>query len=296
MKSNILLLSLVCLAANVSFGNDSAAPVKANPCEPQCHNEVLKIKDIRTEKLTAKCVNSCRINNVKDVITNHLCAKKVTADFIAAERLAVNGDVCFNDLNTTNLCVSGYSNLGQICQPYRVTANLLADIPYTLGTLIPLTNVVDDPNGDIASLAPFTYIIPATGYYIISVQIDQRDLIAAPNILGNPTGYIDVLVNAGAFHTSSFPYLTFSNEQRAVLSSLYLLNAGDVVQMTYRITYVDPILGLQDVPGTVSLLSGPNNCSFSAHFLSSLECGAPCQPCHASAVDVTCPTPCGTCE
>lgn len=239
-------------------------------------------------------MSSCRIKNSRDIWTDSLCTNKLLAKAICADALTVNADVCLKNLNVTgDLCVGGSLRANDICQPYRATVSYSASTPYTLGTDLAFDNIQDDPNNNI-TLAPTTYTAPRSGYYLLGIEVSQEDLVASVPILGVPTAEIDVIVNGVLAHTSQFPYLTFQNAQRSLLTTIIRLNAGDVVRSRYNIIAVDPSTGVTNVVGTVTMLDGPIPSLFQIHYLSSDCASIPC-PTACSACDTVCATPCGEC-
>jgi hypothetical protein len=246
---------------------------------------LLKIKNICAKNINTKLLESSRIKNAEDIFTDSIVTKNIAAKFIATDRLGVNNDVYFNsNLGVAhNLSVGGFLHATEVCQVYRAVADLSSDIMYGLGNVLPFNHKVDDPNNNV-SLPPFSYTVPASGYYYVNVEVDQKNLVVSQFTFGNPTAHIDLLVNNDVFYTSNFAYITSIDEQRNVITALFCFNAGDVVQARYRISTTNPSTGVVSLAGTVTLEGGAQNSHFTIHYLSST--GAPgTTPCTPSSFD-----------
>jgi hypothetical protein len=261
---------------------------------------------ICTKKLIAKCakVYSFLAHDIDatNLNTDALCARIINADSICTRTANINGALCASTLRSpiicseqisaTSMCASNLiANKFQQCGLYRATAVLSSDQLYTLGTLIPIDTSLDDPNADV-SFAPFSYTVPISGYYILTVQIDQHGISGVDPILGTPLANLEVLVNGITNKETFTPYLSFHNGQKVTVSSLISLNAGDVVQLRYNVYVMNDGSGFMPYVGTI-ILEGDgtaiNGSIFKIHYLSSdcttpTACECPLPPCN--------PTPC----
>lgn len=258
-------------------------------------------KNLKVNKLCAKCAkiqsleahdivadNECVSGDLQassvhagELFTNKLCAKEGTVN-----------KLCVDDLTVTNF---------NPCQPFRASATFSANSVYSLGSDINWNLVLDDPSSDIA-LAPFSYTVPATGYYVFNFQLNSFGLSGAAPLIGAPIGVLELDVNGSKLLASQTAYLTFAGVQNANLGGLVLLNAGDVLKMKYDVLFLDPVLGLTTYVGTVNIQANgafPNSSSFSIHYLSSSLCtpepGQACEVCPTVVVecaeDPCCPKP-----
>jgi hypothetical protein len=308
-KNNMFLLCFLSFAVTspiIAEREELNRPEELAPWEDakkhhgsDCDSVVLRIRDICAKNISAECLRTDRIHNRHGIVTNHLCAHSVAAKTIRTDNLCVNNKIAFGALSTLaiegDLCVSGLINQNEVCQLYRATVDYSTSaVIYTLGTPLTFNNIIDDPNNNVTLAPVFMYTAPATGYYIVNVQINQNTLVTATQILGVPNSYIDLLVNGAVVRVSSYPYLSFANEGNGVLAALILLNEGDQVQADYRISFVSPTVGLTNVVGTVTMVGGPANSVFSIHYLSSSACSTVTGMCSAvdSSVDNICDTTC----
>jgi hypothetical protein len=260
--------------------------ITKDTCFSDCDSAVLKIRDICAKNIGVQCLKSCKIDNVNNISTDSLCAKRnISAKSICTDSLTVNDDVVLDNLTVNgNLCINDTISVGEICQKYRATTTYAANTTYTLGTYLNYDTILDDPNNNI-SLNPMIYTVPVTGYYIVNIQVSQENLVTTFPILGTPIANIGLIVNGLRVRTSAFPYLSFTNDQAGLLTALILLNAGDMVQATYTITVLDQTVGIVEVNGTVTIEGGSLNSTFAIHYLSSACQNTICTP---STVDMPC--------
>lgn len=268
-----------------------------------CDDCKLSVNRICAHEIRAKKIETCELKIDRELCvpllgTPEICADKVTAktaDLNSACIASLNApQACVQNLNATNagissltvndVCVSGVlraANL-QSCGKYRANVTLSTPIVYTLGTPVLFNAILDDPNSNV-SLAPMTYSTPVSGYYSVSFSFSVNNFqpTAAGAILGTPIALAEVWRN-GARAVSVFaPFLQFTNQQRVLASSLLQLNAGDLIQVRYRILALDSALGLIDVAGTVDVFgngSDIDNSFFKIHLLSVTCTDLPCAP------------------
>jgi len=246
-----------------------------------------KIKDIKCEKVWADEVKGNRIHakhlNAENQVANDICAQSVTAVASYSENSFTNS-LCAQTANIDSLCVNNLqvANPARQCIQYRATAVLSKNTVYSLGTDILWDTVLDDAN---ANFALGKYTAPKTGYYSLSAHIEMSGFTSASQILGVPVAELEIYVNGLLFRESYFPFVSFNPAQSSLLSSLVLLNAGDVVSVRVDIATVDPVNGVTNIVGTV-VLSGnglfANNSSFGIILLSELcspAAAAQCPPC-----------------
>lgn len=212
--------------------------------------------------------------NFNTISSASSCATNCMATNISADYITANSGCISGTLNVANLINTGV---------YRANVVYSAPNVYTLGTDIAFDFIIDDPNTNI-TLAPTTYTAPVAGYYAVSFTFNSTNLQAPSSgaILGSPVGDLQLYVN-GVLHNESFsPYLTFSFEQRAVLSDILQLNKGDTVTMKYQVNAVSPTSGAFNVVGTVDVAGNKtdvNASGFKIHLLSATALATPaCAP------------------
>ena len=168
------------------------------------------------------------------------------------------------------------------CERYRATVTNSADSVYSLGSPLKWNLVLDDPNSNITLNPVFSYKVPKSGYYILTVSVQSNTLQSTATIVGAPAGKLTVLSNNAVLVSQLATYLAFSDEQHITLSSLVLLNAGDVITMKYEVMALNSSNGEVSVPGTINLEANgffPASSGFGIHLLSSLDCGSNgCEP------------------
>jgi hypothetical protein len=273
--------------------------ISSNDCDNLLKLRLLCACRIRVACLEAQCISADQVDT--DVLnTGSFCAQSVKSPSVCADRLGVNDSACIatltsNDIQVDTLCVTGQVRLNEICGRYRAVARLSADTLYTLGDPINFDLIVDDPDGDV-TLAPFEYHVPVSGYYIINMQVNQRDLAAADPILGTPTANLQLLVNGNPARDVMSPFLTFSNQQQSNMSAVLRLNAGDVVTARYLVDILTDT-GFQFLVGTVILEDGVTATEIVVHYLSSIcEAPIPCTPRPCQPCDTSCNVqPCAPC-
>lgn len=255
----------------------------------------LEIKNLCAKKIKARCLDAERI------IANAICAKKlsVSEDFVALNA-RINSE-CVNNLTAQNMCVTGtlQANSLQICEKYRAFLTFNSAYTYTLGTDVPWDVIVDDPNNNVSFVPATHYTAPVSGYYVLSTHLDLRNFIPTnpTQILGSPVAELQTHVNGIAVSEVYSPFLTFFNSQKALLSTIVRLNAGDTVTTRLQVIVVDPTLGQISVPGTIVIdaVGGEQNSYWSIHILSENCTPISCQntPCDVKPLDCdACHTQC----
>lgn len=268
-----------------------------------CKNE-LTLKKLCVEQI---CVDNIDIENAlcsPELSSPKVCAQSVVAHDVNAQSACIASlnapDICSNNINASNMgvsnlvannaCIPGDLRVANLlnCGKYRATVTFGANTLYTLGTPIDWSVILDDPNGNV-SLGPTLYTAPLTGYYLVTLQIIQENLLPASGspILGTPVALVELLVNGVHARQAYVPYLSFVGSQSSLLTSMISLNAGDSISSDLKVLIVDPILGLVPVVGTVIIdADGSNSMSLMSIHLMSITCNnipcapsVPCTPC-----------------
>lgn len=234
------------------------------------------------------CEAEANAFKAESVVANDLCAQNSNAlksysDAAFSNSLCVSGSASINNLCVNNLQAQNFSQ----CNVFRAAATNSADSSYTLGSLIDWNLVLDDPNSNL-SLAPFSYKVPASGYYMVTFNMYNNALAGALPISGALVGSLSLLANGNLLRQQYSPFLAASDQQSASLSSLSLLNAGDVLTMKYDVL-VQGASGFLPYAGTVNLQANglfPAQSGFAIMQLSSLcslsggsQPQQPCAPC-----------------
>ncbi len=262
MNNELSLLNLCVTCANLD-----------QSCLKKAKAEQLDANQITTNKL---CVSDTLSgNNILglSIGANELCARSGTINELCVDKLTVANWNSFNK--------------------YRAAVTLIND-PYTLGAPVNWNNIIDDPNNNVTT-SPFSYTAPVSGYYTLSYYINSVNLNGADAIGGIPIGLLTIYVNGKELRQFNAPYLAFSTQQYALLSSIALLNAGDVITMDYNVLVQNSVMGLQKYVGTVNLngtTAFADSSGFEIHLLSQMTGGVtpppqckvcpiveiPCQP------------------
>ena len=264
-----------------------------------CKNE-LNLCKACIKKAKVQCLKACKaiiqrqcsdllevhqLNAESETVNNLCVATKLNASSVSA--LSLNAtNLCAQSGSFANLCVDNLTapNFPK-CEKYRAQATLAADTLYALGSPLNWDTVLDDPNNNVA-LAPFSYTVPVSGYYVATFDLNSANLVGSKTIVGNPVGLLSVLVNGLPGRSQQAPYLSFSSDQTGQATALGLLNAGDVITMKYDVLVFDSVLGLVPYVGSVTIKangSQQNSSGFAIHLLSLKDCPVPpgqtCQPC-----------------
>ncbi len=224
--------------------------------------------------------------------TNHVCAQDAQLNFLCSNDARTHS-LCADSINTTTLCVSG---LFVSCAPFSASAAVSLNYTYTLGDVVQFDLTLADPSGAIIQSFDEThYIAPRSGLYLITTQINQKDLTGPSIIAGTPVSIVEIWVSGVLRRQVYLPYLTFNNAQTAEVTTMLGLQAGNDLIIRYKVGIVDPIAGFIEYPGFVTILgSGLDifRTVLFAHFLGELDC-PPCPPCEISCTpcEVDC-TPC----
>lgn len=234
-----------------------------------CDRNVLEL-----HKLCAECAKICWVKAKKvwvdQEVANDVCSQSVTAAQLNADKANLNflcaqsgviNSLCVDHLTVTNM---------KMCNRYRATSVLSSNQVYTLGGVINWDVVLDDPNGNMLA---GSYTVPKSGYYSLSFNVSMNGLTGSSVIAGVPVSVLSVKVNGLPFRSSYEAFLSFNPAQIAALSSVVLLNAGDVVTCLYDVQVIDPSTGLMNYVGSVNLEgngSFPAECSFGIILMSEL--------------------------
>jgi hypothetical protein len=257
-----------------------------NNCCDCSKRDELDICKLHAEKAKIDCLCASNMKgkslNVMDEVANNICAQKVQAKLVEAMTLNAN-DLCSQRATINELCVDNLiapNFQGDKCEKFRAAVTLAADQIYNLQSPLNWNVILDDPNSNVA-VGPFSYTVPESGYYLLNYHLESDSLAGSSVISGIPTGVLNVTVNGSALITNQSAYLSFTGLQKTNLTSLVLLNMGDVLHMNYEVLSLDPVLGLVSYVGTVSAKGNgllPGKSFFTIHFQSSLNCqpGDPC--------------------
>lgn len=291
-----------------------------------CKNE------LNLDKLCVKCVQAQCIKS-ENITANNVCAQSVEVSDLFAENETANNicvpgmvqsgqvwsdksysnSICAQTANFGTACINNLTvgNLNH-CVKWRAAVTNSADIVYNLGSPINWNSVLDDPNSNV-SLSPFTYTVPASGYYLLTLHIDINSLAGGSIIAGSPISITEILVNGNELRSQFSPFLSFNDQQSTSLTSLCLLNAGDVLTTIFNILIFDQSSGLIPYIGTVALKSNgqfAGQSGFGIHYLSSLNCTQqicpqcpqvtiPCMPVTTPCAPIVPPAgqePCDSCQ
>lgn len=273
-KYCVALLILVTGAINIAHGDDKGKTESSN--EECCEfNSKLKLHELCADKVNAHCAN------LDQVSATAACLTKVCSDLVCTKNINVSGQFSATEIATRKLCAGTISSTNiysngdfygnDFHTKYRATAVFGADTVYTLGTTLNFDTVLDDPNGNI-SFGPTQYTAPKSGYYIVTLQVDQFNLVTPQPILGLPVANMTIAVNGVTQREVYTPYLSFLNKQKTTTSALISLNAGDKVSFVYDLLAMDQTSGVVQIPGTVVVEGnglGSNKSIFKIHYLSS---------------------------
>jgi len=239
---------------------------------------------VQLQELVGKKINADEIRTKKICVEDSLSVSEISATEIQSQNACVTNfkatAACVGALVAHNACVAGSLVAADLkpCAKYAAALGFRQGTTYQLGTLINWDLIVDDPNGDV-SLTPFSsYKAPETGYYIVSMQIDQLGLQGANAIVGAPITNIVLQVNGVPNIQAYVPYLSFHDAQNGNVSSLVLLQKGDILTTKYNVFVLTDSAGFTPYNGTVAIKTSS---FFRIHLLS-----------------ITCPNekPCGSCE
>lgn len=236
----------------------------------------LKLHNLCSKKIKSECIDGRRI-----------LAGKLCANLLGAKSANIDA-ACVGSLQARDVCVTGTLFAEHIisCETIHATVSLSGPTLYTLGTPIPWDVIQDDPEGGI-SFFPTKYTAPVTGYYIASVHTDLSDLTNSTQILGTPVAQLSLKKNGFTFKEVYQPFLTFLNSQKAFLTTILKLNAGDEITSVLDVIVLDQSAGVIELTGTVVLDSGVSpsdaNSFFSIHLLSEdcsqvPPCAVTCEP------------------
>lgn len=258
--------------------------LKANVIDaPRIVNNALSTHSVKTDNLCATnidTVNLC-VDNLN--LDNALCANSITAQNLCAQASAID-NLWTRTVISNNVCVSG--NV-EHCTAFKAIVNVSNLTTYTLGTKLSFDTIIDDPNNDIINSNPTQYLVPRTGYYIVSLETGLNDVVSLLNpVAGIPVVSLEVFANNTRVLRGSEVFLSFAPQQDSVLTGIINLNAGDILTATLNLLALDST-GAVKVAGTVVLDA---NSSWTIHYLSS-SCPDGVQPCQPSAAQCT---PCST--
>ncbi len=307
MNCRKLLLSLALVSSSLSIFADGFDVLRNDVKEVgdcfDINNQMLSIQCLCANTIKARgvfgkkgCFTWLSANHLRaeDAAFNTSCTKTANAEIINANTINVKDlnacnvnaikttNLCSDSIQTTDLCVKG--NIKH-CMKYKAYLSItgVPVNPYTLGTVIDFDTIEDDPNGNATIGAGAKYTAPVNGYYMVTFGSGLNSILpGGPVLSGIPVTRPQVIVNGTPILKAFDSFLSFDGPfQNSVLSGLIYLEAGDVVQATLEIYYIDPVTGIGSYAGNVDLASGITNTYMIVHYLSSdcdtLEC-PPCIP------------------
>jgi hypothetical protein len=252
----------------------------------------LNVEKLCSEFIKANCIKAC------NTISDKICSQAISSKGLSIESGVAN-TLCVSDTLSASKLMADMSSVNTLCArnatlntacidtlnvgvlnsivKWKAAVTISANMTYTLGSNVDWNVILDDPNGNVI-LSPFSYTVPVSGYYSLSYYINSDSLAGAAVVSGIPVGLLTVTVNGSELRQFQSPYLSFSVLQKANLSSLVLLKAGDIVRMKYDVLVFDSVLGLVPYVGTVSFKGNglfPSSSGFEIHYLSSLAGVAP---------------------
>src|SRR5437016_8284391 len=200
MSTSFIKASILCFV--ISFANFGFADSKrgldvkdivqcfsrTKDCGDDCCAK-LSLAKICARRIRAECLDiSSQINAA------NICSAVVNTDSLCAT------NACIGTLRANSICSSSPLITNQIeqCGIFRATAAYSVDTVYTLGDPLNFDLILDDPNSNVETVFPdTTYTAPRSGYYIVTIQVNQDvlSLISPAVILGTPIADVKVLVN-----------------------------------------------------------------------------------------------------
>ena len=258
-----------------------------------CSNELdlnkLCAKSIRTRCLDAKKIESCSIHTEDLCVDNQFTALSLIASSIDTESICTENLMatvgCIGQLTANNACIPGSLVAADFtqCSKYAATVVFGSDTVYTLGSNVAFDTILDDANNNVF-IAPgyMQYTAPKTGYYIVTVQIDQHGLNGANTLVGMPVTNIELFVNGIITRQTFVPYLSFHDAQKGNYSALLGLKQGDILTTGYNVFVMNDSAGFIPYVGTLTIegnAGAENSSLFKIHLLSVTCSTAPCVPC-----------------
>ena len=251
-----------------------------------CHNE-LDLKKLCARTIKAKCIDAkkidaCSIHAENLCVDNQFATPGIIVDNLNAQNICTENLTatvgCIGQFTANTACIPGSLIAGDLkqCAKYVAAIDFAVNSVYTLGDIINWDTIIDDPNGNV-SFSPNTYYTaPYSGYYLISVQIDQFNINGVKPIIGIPVTNIGIEVNGIPNLQTYVPYLSFHDAQQGNSSSLIHLTAGDVVTAKYNVYVMTDSFGFSPYVGQVTIDS---TSFFKIHLLSITCADLPCAPC-----------------
>lgn len=275
-KNTPLLLSMTLLFASMAHAED----------ETKKSNGSLNVDSICADAAKILCLQASKI------VAKAACVKHLKAEEIYSPK-AIFDKACIKKIATTDLCLTGtlQTNHFECCQKYKAAATYGANTLYTLGDPLNWDVILDDPNGNTA-MGPFSYTVPVTGYYVVTFHMDHHSLSGSGLINGAPVGQLRLFINGNELRSQYTPFLSFSDMQKTSLTTLCLLNAGDVVTMNYNVLMFDIASGFIPYVGTIIVEGNggfAGESGFAIHYLSSICNGTtPCPEISCTSSHINC--------
>lgn len=251
-------------------------------CVDKIKGHCAKIHKIVSDNVCAQS-GEFKVLSVENEIVNNICIPgMLQASQVWADKSYANS-LCAQSANLQSACINELT-VGSLnhCVKWRAAVTFNADQSYALGSPINWNTIIDDPNSNVA-MSPFSYTVPASGYYIITLHLDINNIQGSNVISGTPISNSELLINGNPLRNQISAFLSFSSDQNSSLTSLCLLNAGDVITCKYNVLIFDSVSGLMPYIGTVNIKANgsfPGQSGFAVHYLSSLNCSQQvCPPC-----------------
>ncbi len=292
--------ALMLLASSTYFFQNSASDVEVKKDFSECWDcsNDLTLKKLCAQRIKAKCIdskimdteqlNASQIGVSKLCVTDQFSTNEISGNIINATSLCATNLVastgCIGQFTANSACVGQLTAADFLqCSKYAATVIFSSNTIYTLGTTVGFDTILDDPNSNV-TLAPgyMSYTAPLTGYYIVTVQIDQLGLNGANTVVGLPVTNIELFVNGTITRQTFVPYLSFHDAQKGNYSALLGLKAGDVLTTRYNVFVMNDSSGFIPYAGTVTIEGNPgaeNASLFKIHLLSVTCDGSPCTSC-----------------
>jgi hypothetical protein len=174
------------------------------------------------------------------------CQDKIKCKQLDAGKCCLR-EACIDRLTVNHLSAPSFSE----CNLLRAAVSSVA-YNYTLGQPLSWATVQDDPSAMFSSLNG-SFTVPAAGYWEASIFLNLANLAGVVNLAGVPVANAALQVNGVPRVQTYVPFLTFSTRQASSLASTLLLQAGDVVNATFNVQYVDPVSGEVQYVGTMGV-------------------------------------------
>lgn len=131
---------------------------------------------------------------------------------------------------------------------------LSSNYTYTLGDAITFDQAFDP--GSNVNGTPFAYIVPVSGFYIVTIRICASNLQTGESLTGTPVCELEVVRNSDKILTSFYPIASFGTDFKHSIAGVVRFTQGDSIYACYRMhSPMGPINGTVDLAGDVDGLS-----------------------------------------